>query len=122
MDTNCGEDFEVEEHFKIDCDQVAPARYMANDLESLNATACMKKIYKENKTFKYVRTCYFGEVNETEIGCRMDPSAMDLTDVQCFVCNDANFCNTAHSNIVIGDNLAKFFTLFIFVVMAKLLN
>ena len=43
---NCGEDFNMEEYFKIDCDQVAPPRYLNHDLESFNATACMKKIYK----------------------------------------------------------------------------
>ncbi|TMW48552.1 hypothetical protein DOY81_006384 [Sarcophaga bullata] len=46
---NCGEDFSTEEYFKIDCDQVAPPRYLNHDLESFNATACMKKIYKEYK-------------------------------------------------------------------------
>lgn len=58
MDTNCGEDFDMEEHFKIDCDQVAPARYMANDLETLNATACMKKIYK-GELFLAINTYIF---------------------------------------------------------------
>ncbi|KAM7353511.1 UPAR/Ly6 domain-containing protein CG9338-like isoform 2-T2 [Cochliomyia hominivorax] len=55
-DTNCGENFSMEEHFKIDCDQVAPPRYLSHDFDYLNATACMKKIYKgKNINLTYMR-------------------------------------------------------------------
>ncbi|KAI8125345.1 hypothetical protein CVS40_4386 [Lucilia cuprina] len=121
-ETNCGEDFNMEEYFKIDCDHVAPPRYLSNDLEYLNATACMKKIYKEYKVLKYVRSCYFGDVNDTEIGCRMDPSMMDFQDVQCFVCDNENFCNKAWNNKVVSNYLLKYLSIFICVIMAKILN
>ncbi|XP_065357409.1 UPAR/Ly6 domain-containing protein bero [Calliphora vicina] len=121
-EANCGEDFDIEEHFKIDCDQVAPPRYLSNDLEYLNATACMKKIYKEYKVLKYVRSCYFGDVNDTEIGCRMDPSMMDFQDVQCFVCENDNYCNNAWSTKAVDGRLVQYLTVLIFILMAKIFN
>ncbi|KAH8262720.1 UPAR/Ly6 domain-containing protein CG9338 [Drosophila bipectinata] len=99
---SCGEDFEVETHFKYDCSFIAPPRFLESDLLSVNATACLKRVFKENGVRKIVRGCFFGEVNATDVGCKMDPTLTAVQNVSCHVCDNENFCNGAEA--VIGWN------------------
>ena len=76
----------------------------------------------EYKVLKYVRSCYFGDVNDTKIGCRMDPSMMDYQDVQCFVCDNENFCNNALGFKIINQQpFTKYLTLFTLILITKIL-
>lgn len=47
-DENCGKDFELEPHFKLDCDLLIPPRYLERKLapNKRNATGCLKRIYE----------------------------------------------------------------------------
>lgn len=47
-DENCGEDFEVEQHFKLDCELLIPPRYLEKRLppNKRNATGCLKRVYE----------------------------------------------------------------------------
>ncbi|EDW12756.1 hypothetical protein AWZ03_008733 [Drosophila navojoa] len=94
-EANCGENFEIENHFKYDCAFIAPPRFLENELSNKNATACVKRVFRENGVKKVVRACYFGEVNETEIGCKLDPTLTSVQNASCHVCNNENFCNGA---------------------------
>ncbi|XP_017022452.1 UPAR/Ly6 domain-containing protein bero [Drosophila kikkawai] len=94
-EASCGEDFEVENHFKYDCAFIAPPRFLENDLSSPNATACLKRVFRENGVRKIVRGCYFGEVNATDVGCRMDPTLTAVQNATCHVCDNENYCNAA---------------------------
>ncbi|XP_061396633.1 uncharacterized protein LOC133332261 [Musca vetustissima] len=117
----CGYIFDSEEHFKVNCDYKAPPRYIRKLVENVNATACMKRIYKEHSVVKYIRSCYYGDVNDTSIGCRMDPSMADVQDVRCYVCDDDDYCNAAplksHPNW-----WSIFGSLLMFILTAKILN
>ncbi|EDW76412.2 uncharacterized protein Dwil_GK15445 [Drosophila willistoni] len=101
-EAGCAENFEVENHFKYDCAFSAPPRFLENDLSSPNATACLKRVFKENGIWKYVRGCYFGDVNETDIWCRMDPTLTAVQNASCHVCNDENYCNGVSQEV--GDS------------------
>ncbi|XP_013119461.1 uncharacterized protein LOC106096321 [Stomoxys calcitrans] len=118
--TECGYVFDSEEGFEVNCDRRPPPRYMLNSTDNLNATACIKKVYKEHSVTKYIRSCYYGDVNDTDTGCLMDPSLMDVQDVECFVCAD-DFCNTAAWNGP-QKGWSSLCTLLMFVLMAKILN
>ncbi|ALC40326.1 CG31675, partial [Drosophila busckii] len=94
-EASCGENFHIENHFKFDCAHIAPPRFLDHELANKNATACLKRVFRENGVSKYVRGCYFGEVNETEIGCKLDPTLIGVKNSSCHVCSNENFCNTA---------------------------
>ncbi|XP_064551344.1 UPAR/Ly6 domain-containing protein CG9338 [Drosophila montana] len=94
-ETSCGENFEIENHFKYDCAFIAPPRFLENELTNKNATACLKRVFRENGVNKFVRGCYFGEVNETEIGCKLDPTLIAVQNASCHVCDNENYCNGA---------------------------
>lgn len=53
-EASCGDDFEVENHFKYDCAFIAPPRFLENDLLSVNATACLKRVFKG----EFKRICF----------------------------------------------------------------
>lgn len=75
----------------------------------------------ENGVRKIVRGCFFGEVNATDVGCKMDPTLTAVQNVSCHVCDDENFCNGAEA--VIGwDGLDKwklFSSLVLFLLAAQ---
>ncbi|XP_037960293.1 uncharacterized protein LOC119689526 [Teleopsis dalmanni] len=117
---SCGENFEPENYFKMDCSRVSPPRYMELELESRNSTACMKRVYKEHGVQKTVRSCFFGDVNDTAMGCRLDPMLTSVEEISCHVCDNENYCNRAkelHQHPAI---LAA--TLASFIFFAKILN
>ncbi|XP_034472862.1 uncharacterized protein LOC117780435 [Drosophila innubila] len=94
-EANCGENFRTENYFKYDCDFTAPPRFLENELSKKNATACLKRVFRENGVIKFVRGCYFGEVNETDIGCKLDPTLTAVQNASCHVCDNENYCNGA---------------------------
>ncbi|XP_017490167.1 PREDICTED: uncharacterized protein LOC108378379 [Rhagoletis zephyria] len=94
--TNCGDDFDMEDDFKWDCSHVAPPRYLENDLDIRNATACMKRAYKVSGMQRIERSCFFGDVNDTVIGCQLDPTLDEAEAISCHICDNEDFCN--HSN------------------------
>ncbi|XP_022231644.1 uncharacterized protein LOC111080372 [Drosophila obscura] len=96
-EASCGENFEVENHFKYDCGFIAPPRFLENDLLSVNATACLKRVFKENGVLKIVRGCYFGDVNATDMWCKMDPTLTAVNNASCHVCDNLNYCNAAEA-------------------------
>ncbi|XP_017043675.1 uncharacterized protein LOC108089791 [Drosophila ficusphila] len=96
---SCGEDFAVENHFKYDCAFIAPPRFLENDLLNVNATACLKRVFQENGVRKIVRGCYFGEVNATDVWCKMDPTLTAVQNASCHVCDDEDYCNGAESAV-----------------------
>ncbi|XP_075153316.1 UPAR/Ly6 domain-containing protein bero [Haematobia irritans] len=118
----CGYIFDSEEYFKVNCDRKAPPRYIQQSTENLNATACMKRVYKEHSVTKYIRSCYFGDVNDTDTGCRMDPSMIDIHDVQCYVCDEEDYCNAASRNHDAKTWWSTFLPMLIFILTAKILN
>jgi len=53
-DASCAEDFEVENYFKFDCAFMAPPRFLETDLLTVNATACLKRIFKGKFNGEYL--------------------------------------------------------------------
>uniref|UniRef100_A0A1B0AUN4 Uncharacterized protein n=1 Tax=Glossina palpalis gambiensis TaxID=67801 RepID=A0A1B0AUN4_9MUSC len=119
---NCGEDFEAELYFKLDCDHIAPPRYLQIDKEFHNATACVKKLYTERGIQKIMRHCFFGNINDTEAGCRTDPSLMSVQELGCYVCDDDNYCNKANNRYDFKNNWQKYFTLIFALILGKFIN
>ncbi|XP_073826601.1 UPAR/Ly6 domain-containing protein bero [Musca autumnalis] len=118
----CGYTFDSEEHFKVNCDYKAPPRYVQKSVENANATACMKRVYKEHSVTKYIRSCYYGDTNNTEVGCRMDPTMAEVHDVRCYVCDDEDYCNKAAPFNSHTNWWSIFGSFLMFVLTAKILN
>nr|XP_016930252.1 uncharacterized protein LOC108009985 [Drosophila suzukii] len=117
-DASCAEDFEVENYFKFDCAFMAPPRFLESDLLTVNATACLKRIFKENGVRKIVRGCYFGDVNATDVGCKMDPTLTAVQNSSCYVCDNENYCNGAEGPV---DKWKIFGSLVLFLLAPQLL-
>ncbi|XP_030383174.1 uncharacterized protein LOC115630670 [Scaptodrosophila lebanonensis] len=120
-ESSCGENFEMENHFKYDCAFIAPPRFLENELSMPNATACVKRVFKEHGVQKFVRGCYFGDVNETDIGCRLDPSLVAVQDASCHVCYNENYCNGGESRTHEGIEW-KMLSLFVFILASRVLK
>ncbi|EDW03263.1 uncharacterized protein LOC6561550 [Drosophila grimshawi] len=118
-EAGCGENFEIENHFKYDCAFIAPPRFLDIELVNKNATACLKRVFRENGVQKFVRGCYFGEVNETDIGCKLDPTLIAVQNASCHVCDNENFCNGA---VQMEGNVWKLPALALFLAASQLLR
>lgn len=91
--SSCGDDFDMENHFKLDCSHVPPPRYLGYDLDERNATGCMKRTYKVGDLLRIERNCFFGDMNDTDRGCQLDPTVEQADPISCDVCDTEDFCN-----------------------------
>lgn len=76
----------------------------------------------ENGVSKYVRGCYFGEVNETDIGCKLDPTLIAVQNASCHVCNNENYCNGADQLTMMGERAWQLPAMALFIAAAQLLR
>lgn len=75
-------------------------------------------LHTENGVNKYVRGCYFGDINETDIGCKLDPTLTNVHNATCDVCHNEHYCNGAKEK----QNLWKLSELALFIGLALWLN
>lgn len=75
-------------------------------------------LHTENGVNKYVRGCYFGDINETDIGCKLDPTLTNVHNATCDVCDNENYCNGAQ----LKKKLLQMPILALFVALAHWLN
>ncbi|XP_004524853.1 uncharacterized protein LOC101460127 [Ceratitis capitata] len=116
--SGCGDEFDLENFFKLDCSHVPPPRYLENDLDMRNATACMKRSYKVRNTLRVERNCFFGDVNATVSGCELDPTLEQAEAVSCHVCDNEDFCNRS----IQLKAWPQYLAIIIFAFTAKFLN
>uniref|UniRef100_A0A0K8VB58 Uncharacterized protein n=1 Tax=Bactrocera latifrons TaxID=174628 RepID=A0A0K8VB58_BACLA len=94
--SNCGDDFDEENHFKLDCSHVPPPRFLGDDSDLRNATGCMKRSFKVGDLLRIERSCFFGDMDDTDSGCQLDPATEQAEPVSCNVCDTEDFCNHSH--------------------------
>lgn len=73
----------------------------------------------ENGVRKIVRGCYFGEVNATDVWCKMDPTLSAVQNSSCHVCDSENYCNGSENHPV--DKWKIFGSLVLFLLATQLL-
>ena len=113
----CGEHFEAEDSFKFDCARLAPPRYLQTFLSVRNATGCMKKSIEGVSGHPQIfRTCYFGDISNTQTGCQPDPSLPFVKQLACEVCT-GDLCNSSSVAGPIGATL-----LLLFFMLARFLS
>lgn len=116
--SSCGDDFDLENHFKLDCSRVPPPRYLGNDLDLRNATGCMKRTYKVGDLLRIERSCFFGDMDDMVSGCQLDPVTEQAEPISCNACDNEDFCNKSSQQKTWPHYLST--ALFVFTV--KLLN
>ncbi|KAL9929960.1 UPAR/Ly6 domain-containing protein bero-like [Glossina fuscipes fuscipes] len=109
--TKCGEHFEADDVMKYDCSRVAPPRFLQSIFPIRNATGCMKKTLEAvNGHPQIIRSCYFGEISNTQTGCQADPSLPFVKQLSCDVCAD-NLCNSSNAAGPMALAIVAFFAL-----------
>ncbi|XP_075150618.1 UPAR/Ly6 domain-containing protein CG9338-like [Haematobia irritans] len=97
---HCGEPFMAEDDMKVDCDkEVAPSYIPYKKIgTSFNATGCMIQILESpiGESNQILRSCYFGEMDNTSNGCILDPKRTGLKLGNCIVCT-SDYCNLSPS-------------------------
>ncbi|XP_064551403.1 UPAR/Ly6 domain-containing protein bero-like [Drosophila montana] len=105
----CGEKFEADDSLLLDCARIAPPRFLQTFLPVRNATGCMKKTIDGVPGHpQVVRSCYFGDISNTQVGCQGDPSMPFLKQLSCEVCNKDE-CNGSASLAPIAGAILLFF-------------
>jgi len=89
--------------------------FKGNQPES-RLTKCF--VFAENGVRKIVRGCYFGDVNATDVGCKMDPTLTAVQNSSCYVCDNENYCNGAEGPV---DKWKIFGSLVLFLLAPQLL-
>ncbi|XP_034472864.1 uncharacterized protein LOC117780437 [Drosophila innubila] len=104
----CGEKFEADSSFLLDCSRVAPPRFILN-IVGRNATGCMKKTIDGIPGHPQIlRSCFFGDVRNTQSGCENDPTMPNIKQLSCDVCNKDG-CNGSASLAPIAGAIVLFF-------------
>uniref|UniRef100_A0A1A9ZFI4 Uncharacterized protein n=1 Tax=Glossina pallidipes TaxID=7398 RepID=A0A1A9ZFI4_GLOPL len=97
--TKCGENFEADDVMKYDCSRVAPPRFLQSIFPCL-----------VNGHPQIIRSCYFGEISNTQTGCQADPSLPFVKQLSCDVCAD-NLCNSSNAAGPVALAIVAFFAL-----------
>ncbi|KAM8716778.1 hypothetical protein ACLKA7_003621 [Drosophila subpalustris] len=104
----CGQKFEADSSFLLDCSRIAPPRHL-NFLIGRNATGCMKKTLEGVPGHpQFVRSCFFGDIRNAHDGCTPDPATPFVKQLSCEVC-DKNECNSSGSLTPIAGAIILFF-------------
>ncbi|TMW48544.1 hypothetical protein DOY81_006376 [Sarcophaga bullata] len=109
----CGENFEGDASFKVDCSRVAAARYLQTLFTggNRNATGCMKKTLEAVGGHpQIVRSCFYGNPSHTQEGCMEDPSLPFVKQLSCDVCT-GDLCNSSTATGPIALTILAFFAL-----------
>ncbi|XP_023165935.1 uncharacterized protein LOC111596106 [Drosophila hydei] len=105
----CGEKFEADSNLLLDCARIAPPRFLQTGPFIRNATGCMKKSIEGLPGHpQIVRSCYFGDVSNTQTGCQADPSLPFVKQLSCDVCTKDE-CNGSASIAPIAGAILLFF-------------
>ncbi|XP_068151279.1 UPAR/Ly6 domain-containing protein bero-like [Drosophila tropicalis] len=108
---NCGEKFKADDSLLFDCARIAPPRFLQIFHSASKASGCMKKVIEVvtgNPTI--ARSCYFGDIVHTYIGCQGDPSLPFSKELSCDVCTKDE-CNGSSSLAPIAVTILLFFGL-----------
>ncbi|XP_075153318.1 UPAR/Ly6 domain-containing protein CG9338-like [Haematobia irritans] len=95
QNSKCGLNFVPDDSMKIEC--TSAPRYLKPYLEghSKEATGCMKQTMESKLGGVHtVRSCYYGDLANTEIGCQIDPNNVLMKLETCHVCS-GDWCNSS---------------------------
>ncbi|KAH8328010.1 hypothetical protein KR067_003021 [Drosophila pandora] len=105
----CGEKFEADEKLLFDCSRIAPPRFLQSFFPVRNATGCMRKVIETGiGKNQVVRSCYFGDISNTQLGCQADPSLPFAKQLSCEAC-PKDECNGSASMAPIAGAILLFF-------------
>ncbi|EDW29218.1 GL18529 [Drosophila persimilis] len=105
----CGEKFESDDSLLLDCGKIAPPRFLQSFFPVRNATGCMKKLIDTVPGHpQVVRSCYFGDISNTQTGCTSDPSLPFAKQLSCDVCTKDE-CNGSATIAPIAGAILLFF-------------
>ncbi|KAH8419365.1 hypothetical protein KR222_008286 [Zaprionus bogoriensis] len=83
----CGLKFEADSNMLIDCAKIGPPRFLQEIFVSRNASGCMKRTLESVAGHpQIVRSCFFGDINNIQSGCKSDPSLPFVKQLGCDVC------------------------------------
>jgi len=112
----CGEEFSSDDTLTFDCSRANPPRYLQNFFPIRNATGCMKKTLESVGGHpQIIRSCYFGDVSNTQTGCQSDPSLPFVKQLSCEVCT-SDLCNGSSATGPIA------FAIILFVAIARIMS
>ncbi|EDV54498.1 uncharacterized protein LOC6548741 [Drosophila erecta] len=106
----CGKDFQPDSKLVLDCTKMAPPRFLQSFFPVRNATGCMKQTIDIPGNPQIVRSCYFGNIADTKLGCQTDPSLPINRLLSCDVCTEDE-CNGSSSLAPIAGVILLFFGL-----------
>ncbi|XP_039501234.1 uncharacterized protein LOC120457803 [Drosophila santomea] len=94
--SKCGKDIKSDSSLVLDCTKMAPPRFLQSFFPVRNATGCMKQTIDIPGNPQIVRSCYFGNIDDTKVGCQTDPSLTINKLLSCEVCTKDE-CNGSSS-------------------------
>ncbi|XP_017043667.1 uncharacterized protein LOC108089783 [Drosophila ficusphila] len=106
--SNCGKEFRADKSLLLDCAKTAPPRFLQNFFPVRNATGCMKQTLDLPGVPQIVRSCYFGDITNTQTGCQTDPNFNLPKLLSCEVCAKDE-CNGSSSMAPIAGVIVLFF-------------
>ncbi|KAM8716777.1 hypothetical protein ACLKA7_003620 [Drosophila subpalustris] len=93
----CGLKFESDDSFLVDCSRMGTPSYLQNFFPVRNATGCVKKTLESVVGQPQImRSCYFGDINNIQLGCQADPALSFVRQLGCDVCTKDE-CNGSAS-------------------------
>ncbi|XP_017082542.2 uncharacterized protein LOC108115548 [Drosophila eugracilis] len=104
----CGKDIKSDDNLILDCTRIAPPRFLQNFFPVRNATGCMKQTIDIPGNPQIVRSCYFGDIGNTKVGCQTDPNLTTSKLLGCEVCTKDE-CNGSSSLAPIAGVILLFF-------------
>ncbi|XP_016974441.1 uncharacterized protein LOC108041135 [Drosophila rhopaloa] len=104
----CGKEFKSKESLVLDCTKTAAPRFLLNFFPVRNATGCMKQTIATPGTPQIIRSCFFGDVKNTDNGCQLDPVLFINKLQSCEVCTKDE-CNGSSSLAPIAGVILLFF-------------
>ncbi|EDW89988.1 uncharacterized protein LOC6529271 [Drosophila yakuba] len=108
--SECGKDIKSDSSLVLDCTKMAPPRFLQSFFPVRNATGCMKQTIDIPGNPQIVRSCYFGNIDDTKVGCQTDPSLTINKLLSCEVCTKDE-CNGSSSLAPIAGVILLFFGL-----------
>ncbi|XP_037961045.1 uncharacterized protein LOC119690125 [Teleopsis dalmanni] len=113
-DPRCNQYFSPEGVEQVDCDELEMPKYLEKYERRLPATGCMTKIHEGVEGYRFFirRTCYYGDIDNTEEACEAeDPYVFFRDTLSCDVCND-DLCNTNTATKTSAGAMAVIITIF----------
>ncbi|EDV54492.2 uncharacterized protein LOC6556103 [Drosophila erecta] len=103
IDSKCGKDFKPDSVLISDCSPIQPSttssilKFKRSDPKPvIHATGCMKRTLEKPGNPHIVRSCYFGNISNTKVGCQYNPNNKLSKFMNCAICTEDK-CNGSSS-------------------------